>query len=110
MGDLLFERTSHFSGAKNNDVDDLNIKIQCQSSRQMDSFKVIGFIIDPNEVVNHPTKFLSSLDLSELLHTIYTSRSARKQSYFEIKISRNYITRIPPIPSDFLFVFMHNNN
>lgn len=50
-------------GAKNKDVDNLNLSIQSEIDGQLHSYKSIDSITDPDEVVNYPTEFLNSLDL-----------------------------------------------
>uniref|UniRef100_A0A034VSN1 DNA helicase Pif1-like 2B domain-containing protein n=1 Tax=Bactrocera dorsalis TaxID=27457 RepID=A0A034VSN1_BACDO len=50
--------------AKNADVDNLNLKIQQLLPGNLVSYKSINTVCDVSEVVNFPTEFLNSLDLS----------------------------------------------
>lgn len=48
--------------AKNKDVDDLNATIQNFIPEQMFSFKSVDTVMNQDEVVNHSTEFLDSLE------------------------------------------------
>ncbi|XP_039967453.1 uncharacterized protein LOC120779309 [Bactrocera tryoni] len=50
--------------AKNVDVDTINFKIQQSLPGNEFTFKSIGTVVDPDEVVNYPVEFLNSLDLT----------------------------------------------
>lgn len=62
--DWLSERA--ILAAKNKDVDDMNFIIQNEIAGDLQTYKSVDTVTSEDEVVNYPTEFLNSLELSGL--------------------------------------------
>ncbi|KAJ8881385.1 hypothetical protein PR048_017866 [Dryococelus australis] len=94
--------------AKNNDVNAINFSIQNEIPGEATTYKSIDTVMNQDEVVNHPTEFLNSLDLPGIenwLKKMMNNIIEAKILKGKFKGENVLLPRIPMIQTDMPFEF-----